>query len=195
MEDVDDLGYYDPERLKEIIYWTTLALRLPPDQVDLVFPTEDACRERLISVRWPEGVKCPFCGVSDISELMTSQRFRCRSCRAQFSATSGTFLHNTHIPILLWFVAAECLIRTYVGTGCTVHVSGRYLARKLGRSYRTAVRMKKILLMDIDQSGPGHVRDSVCLDHFSLPDDMEPGSARHASWLLASLMEPRKSAW
>lgn len=194
MEDLEYLGYDDPERLREVIYWTTLALRLPSERIDVVFPTEDACRERVVSVRWPHGVKCPFCEASEISELTKRRLFRCRSCRAQFSATSGTLLHNTHIPTLLWFVAAESLIRTYAGTGCTDHVSGRYLARKLGRSYRTAVRMKEVLLKDIDPSGPGHVRDSVCLDHFSLPDDIEPGSARYATWLQVSLVEQRKSA-
>lgn len=194
MEDLEYLGYDDPERLREVIYWTTLALRLPSERVDVVFPTEDACRERLVSVRWPHGVKCPFCEASEISELTKRRLFRCRSCRGQFSATSGTLLNNTHIPILLWFVAVESLIRTHVGTGCTVHVSGRYLARKLGRSYRTAVRMKKILLKDIDPAGPGYLRESVCTDHFTLPDDIEPGSVRHATWLQVSLVEQRKSA-
>lgn len=185
----DDVG-----RVEELIYWTTLALRLPRDRLDLVFPTEDACRERLISVRWPEGVECPFCGASGISELTKRQLFRCRSCRAQFSATSGTLLHNTHIPTLLWFFAAENLIRLYAGTGCTAHMSGRYMAEKLRRSYRTAVRMKKILLKDIGPSGPGLLRESVCTRHFSLPEDIEPGSACHATWLQRSLMELRKSA-
>ena len=195
MEGDDYAGCDDPERIRDIIYWTTLALRLPSERIDVVFPTEDSCRERLVSVRWPYGVKCPICEASEISELTKRRLFRCRSCRAQFSATSGTLLHSTHISTLLWFAAAQKLIRTYASTGCVCHVTGRALAKELGRSYRTAVRMKEILLKDIDPSGPGFVRESVCTDHFSLPDDLDLGSERHAAWLQITLVEQRKWAW
>lgn len=96
--------------MREIIYWTTLALRLPPDRIDIVFLTVDACRDRLVSVRWPDGVRCPLCGETAISELTKRRLFRCCFCRVQFSATSGTLLHNTHVPALLWFLGAEMLI-------------------------------------------------------------------------------------
>lgn len=195
MEEDDYPGYDDPERMREIIYWTTLALRLPPDRIDVVFPTEDACRDRLVSVRWPDGVRCPFCGGTAISELTKRRLFRCRSCRVQFSATSGTLLHNTHVPALLWFLGAERLIRTHAIAGCGFHVSGRYLAQKLGLSYRGAVRMKEILLRDMAPSGPGLLRESVCVDHFSHPDEMEAGGADHALWLQLNLLNQRTPAW
>ncbi len=195
MEEEDYPGYDDPERIKNIIYWTTLALRLPPDRIDIVFPTEDACRDRLVSVRWPDGVRCPFCGETAISELTKRRLFRCRSCRVQFSATSGTLLHNTHLPLMLWFLGAERLIRTHAVAGCAYHVSGRTLAEKVGRSYRSAVRMKEILLSDMAPSGPGLLRESVCVGHFSHPDDVDEGSARHAVWLQLCLARQRKPSW
>lgn len=195
MEGFDYSGYDDPQRLKDIIHWTTLALRLPPVPLNVVFPTEDACRERLVSVRWPNGVMCPSCGESSISELSKRQLFRCRSCRVQFSATSGTLLHNTHISTMVWFLAAEKLIRTHAVAWCADHISGRFLAKKVGRSYSSAVRMKEILIRDVGPSGPGLVRESICTVHFSLPDDIAPGSARHAAWLQLSLVEQRKPAW
>lgn len=194
MEEDDYPGYDDPERMKEIIYWTTLALRLPPDRIDVVFPTDDACRDRLVSVRWPDGVRCPFCGGTAVSELTKRRLFRCRSCRVQFSATSGTLLHNTHLPLLLWFLGAERLIRTHALAGCSYHVSGRVLAQELGLSYRGAVRMKEILLRDMGPSGPGLLRESVSRDDFSHPDDIEAGSADHASWLQFNLVHQRRPA-
>lgn len=195
MEDEDYPRYDDPERTKEIIYWTTLALRLPPDRMDVIFPTEDACRHRLISVRWPDGVKCPACGEAAISELSERRLFRCRSCRVQFSATSGTLLHNTHVTMKRWFLGAERLIRAHAMAGCAYHVSGRALAEKLEISYRGAVRMKKILVEDIGPNGPGLLRESVCTDHFSHPDEIPTGSDGHATWLLSSLIRKKRPTW
>lgn len=51
---------------------------------------EDEAKQRFIDWRWPCGVKCPRCGTGE-PYLMTERKiFRCRECRMQFSATSGT---------------------------------------------------------------------------------------------------------
>ena len=196
IEEGDHDPHDDPQHIEELIYWITLALRLPAEGVVQAFPTDDACQDRLAAVRWPDGVSCPSCLSGAISVLATRQLYRCRSCRLQFSSTSGTLLHNTRIPVLLWFIATEVMIRTYVGSSCTFHLSNRELARKIGRSYLGAVRMKKIILEDLGPSGPGLLRESVALGglpgHFSHPPEIEPCSQDYTSRLLAKLLSSRE---
>jgi transposase-like protein len=68
------------------------------------FATEDACREYLMGLRWPEGVVCPRCGHQG-GWLATRGRVVCRGCRHQTSVTAGTIFQDTHKPLRLWFRA------------------------------------------------------------------------------------------
>ena len=173
----------DPRKIKELIHWMTLALRLPTAGIDTVFPTEDSCRDRLSAVRWPNGVNCTMCGSYEVSGLSGRSFFRCRPCRTQFSVTSGTVLHRTHVPILVWFVATEAVIRAHARAACRYHIPGRKLAQELGLSYRGTVRLKDIIVADTAVSGPGLLCESICVDDFSLPVEIALNSASHAWWL------------
>jgi len=68
------------------------------------FPTTDACRQYLVSLRWPEGFVCPACRGQ---QAWTMQRglFLCRRCRRQVSVTAGTIFQDSHLPLPLWFRA------------------------------------------------------------------------------------------
>lgn len=68
------------------------------------FGTEEACREYLLRLRWPEGFICPRC---QTKLAWTAQRDRliCVACRYQASATAGTIFQDTHKPLRLWFRA------------------------------------------------------------------------------------------
>jgi transposase-like protein len=173
----------DPRRITELIHWTTLALRLPTARIDTVFQTEDSCRDRLSAVRWPNGVTCTMCGSQEVSDLSGRSFFRCRPCRTQFSVTSGTALHRTHVPLQVWFVATDTVIRAHARTACAYHIPGRKLAQELRRPYRGAVRLKEIIVADAGVSGPGLLRESICVDDFSLPTDIDPNTPTHAWWL------------
>jgi transposase-like protein len=68
------------------------------------FATEDACREYLYQLRWPNGFVCPRC--EDSSAWPASRgRLVCQSCRHQTSVTAGTIFENTRKPLMLWFRA------------------------------------------------------------------------------------------
>jgi len=68
------------------------------------FATDDACREYLFQLRWPNGFVCPRCG--DTSVWPASRgRFVCSACRHQASVTAGTIFENTRKPLTLWFRA------------------------------------------------------------------------------------------
>jgi len=70
------------------------------------FHDDDACLHYLVETRWPDGFRCPKCGGSDAGRLATRRVWVCRSCRHHTSATAGTVLHRTRLPLTTWFAAA-----------------------------------------------------------------------------------------
>lgn len=85
-------------------------------------------------LRWPDGRFCPHCGVMDHLSIPGRQAglYECRGCRGQFSATSGTPLHGTKLPIGVWLEAAFLIASSSKG------VSSVVLSKQLGVSQRTA---------------------------------------------------------
>jgi len=68
------------------------------------FATEQACREYLFRLRWPDGFHCPRCGGSD-SWPVRLVLFECRACSHQTSVTAGTIFQDTRKPLVDWFRA------------------------------------------------------------------------------------------
>src|SRR3954454_7740248 len=68
------------------------------------FSTEDACREYLLRLRWPDGFRCSRCGERrhwPVRGLL----LQCASCGYQSSVTAGTIFQDTRKPLTLWFRA------------------------------------------------------------------------------------------
>lgn len=100
------------------------------------FGTEEDCRGYLVECRWPDGYRCPRCGHPESYGLNTRLLLQCKSCRHQVSATAGTVLHRTRVPLHLWFWAA------YLMTTHTPGFSALQLQRQLGLNrYETAWAM------------------------------------------------------
>lgn len=92
-----------------------------------------ACRHYLMESRWPEGFRCPRCDHAKALEITGRPLLRCKACGYDASATAGTVLHRSHIPLTEWFWAA------YLITTHTPGISALQLKRQLGLgSYRTA---------------------------------------------------------
>ncbi|MBR3314758.1 MAG: transposase [Atopobiaceae bacterium] len=62
----------------------------------LKFGSEEACEAHMVSLRWPGGLECP-------------------RCRWQLSATSGTAIAHTRLPLAKWFRAAYMVCAVRVG--------------------------------------------------------------------------------
>src|SRR3972149_6575534 len=96
------------------------------------FSTEEACREYLFWLRWPEGFVCPACSNREAWE-MSADRWLCTHCRRQVSVTAGTMFHRTRLPLTTWFRAIWHVTSQKNG------VSAMGVQRVLGLgSYRTA---------------------------------------------------------
>ena len=95
-------------------------------------------------LRWPDGRFCPECGCDDHLPIKGRQEtglYHCRDCRKQFSATSGTPLHKTKLPIETWMEAAFLIASSSKG------VSSIILAQQLGVQQKTAWKMGHAIRM------------------------------------------------
>jgi hypothetical protein len=113
------------------------------------FGTTEACVKYLETMRWPEGIRCLVCECDRISKFVTNQTTRERenrkglvrtvrvparhlytcmepTCGLQFSPTTGTMLHDTHLPLEKWFMAAALMCNAKKG------LSALQMKRELG---------------------------------------------------------------
>ena len=104
-----------------------------------VFPDDNACREYLENIRWPDGFTCPHCehhGEPFRFATRKSAVFRCRVCKKNTSLTAGTVMQSSHTPLSTWFWAA------YLVTTQTPGQSALQFQRQLGLSrYETAFQI------------------------------------------------------
>src|ERR1700676_2771078 len=78
-----------PESLLEFEHW---------------FRTDEACRDYLTKLRWPDGFKCPYCGHGQAWRT-SRDLLHCGKCRKDVSVTAGSIFHKSHLPLRLWFRA------------------------------------------------------------------------------------------
>jgi transposase-like protein len=96
------------------------------------FATEQACREYLFALRWPDGFVCPRCG-GRRAWATRRGRWLCGQCRYEASVTAGTIFQDSHLPLMLWFRAIWHVTSQKTGA------SALGVQRVLGLgSYRTA---------------------------------------------------------
>lgn len=96
------------------------------------YGTDEKCRETLMHLRWPEGMKCLKCQSENVAPVHERKVFVCYSCRYQFSATVDTIFHDSHLPLTKWFLV------TYLMTESRKGISANQIKRMLGISYKTA---------------------------------------------------------
>ena len=130
------------------------------DKIDLrnpIFNDDDAAREYLESVLWPQGPVCPRCGVmSDRITKMAGKSLRagvynCKDCRKPFSVTVGTVMERSHIPLSKWVLATRLMAASKKG------MSAHQLHRMLNTSYEAAwflFHRLREAADDIDETGP-----------------------------------------
>lgn len=127
------------------------------------YSTEEACREELFRLRFPNGFICPKCGCVEYYPIKGRSTYQCRSCRHQTSVTAGTVMHRTHLPLTDWFWAIYLCATDKRG------ISAVQLSRTLSICYdsawyllsriRTAMgqRDEKYLLSGIIELDDGYV--------------------------------------
>ena len=97
-----------------------------------LFNSEDACRDHLFKIRWPNGFKCPKCGHETYYVISSRNLFECTACHYQASVTVGTVMEKTHIKLEKWFWGIYFVGRDKRGCSAVL------LAKELEISYKAA---------------------------------------------------------
>lgn len=74
-------------------------------QLLALFPDEDAARHYIESRRWPNGPRCPICGLGDRVGAHSPGLYRCGQCKEAFSVRTGTVMERSHVPLTHWLMA------------------------------------------------------------------------------------------
>jgi len=94
--------------------------------------SEDACREYVFRLRWPQGFVCPRCRARK-GWVTKRNLVMCPACGYQGSLTAGTIFEGTRKPLRTWFRAIWAVTTAKTGA------SAMTLKRVLGLgSYQTA---------------------------------------------------------
>jgi transposase-like protein len=156
-------------------------------EFDRQFSTEEACREYLVHLRWPEGFLCPRCGHKDawkIGKLL----YECAGCNYQLSVIAGTIFQQTHKPLMMWFK-----MMWYVTTQKN-GASALGLQKILGLgSYRTAWSWMHKLRRAMVRPGRDRLSGRVEVDetYFGAPEDDVYGRALEKKALIVIAAEER----
>ena len=147
-------------------------------QIDLMaliekYHDEGACRRDLRELRWPNGVACPRCGSLKIRNSYTRNMYDCGLCGYDFSVTSGTMLHQTHLPLQRWIVA------TYLMIESRNEVSSNQLKRTLAVSYNTARHLCHRIRAAMKDAYPVPLKDIVEIDKTFVGSKTEGDGLEH----------------
>lgn len=102
------------------------------DEIYSKFVKEDFCKDFLLDVRFENGFAYPFCGGSECRRIRTRHLLHCKSCKADISATNGTFMHRTRLPLRLWIITALLVMNNKSSDSAVT------LMKTLGVTYKTA---------------------------------------------------------
>ena len=112
----------------------------PPSLIELsqTYDTEEKCLRLLESLRWADGPTCPRCESSTAYKIKNRRVFECGDCRHQYSATSGTIMHRSRLPLPKWILAAALIVNGRKG------ISACQMARESKGSGIKGVRIKGV---------------------------------------------------
>jgi len=104
------------------------------------FSTEEACKEHLKNLRWPNGVTCPRCNNAKVYELKKRPFHwvcKAKNCGGpngyRFSVIAKTIFENTNYPLTVWFQVIYLMMQSKKG------ISALQIHRQIGSGdYRTA---------------------------------------------------------
>lgn len=118
----------------------TTQLTMTLSQLMNKFSTEEACKQFLRDMRWPDGVKCPRCQNEKAYALKTRPFHwvcKAKNCGERngyrFSVITKTVFENTNYPLRTWFQVIYLMTQSKKG------ISALQIHRQIGSGdYRTA---------------------------------------------------------
>lgn len=131
------------------------------------FSNEQTCIDAVAALRWPDGKPvCSKCGTAEGERkhywLATQKRWKCYSCRKQFSVKQGTIFEDSPLALDIWMVALWMLCN------CKNGVSSYELARATDISQKAAwfvlQRLRFVLKLEPTEPMGRGVKNAVEVD-------------------------------
>ena len=97
-----------------------------------MFPDQETARTYLESRLWPEGPKCPVCGLGERITARAGGFYRCNQCREDFTVRTGTIFERSHVPLHKWIYAMYLLMTARKG------ISSLQLGKEIGVTQKSA---------------------------------------------------------
>lgn len=99
-----------------------------------IIASEKACLKLIRRIRWPNGIQCPRCEVTENRHFDEKgiPKHQCKKCSYKFSDITGTMFQGTKIPLCKWILAIGLF---------KVGISANQLAIEIGVSYKVAWAM------------------------------------------------------
>src|SRR5713101_3878705 len=91
-----------------------------------MFPDQESARTYLEGRLWPNGPKCPICGLSERITTRKGGFYRCNQCKEDFTVRTGTIFERSHVPLHKWIYAMYLLVTARKG------ISSMQLAKEIG---------------------------------------------------------------
>jgi transposase-like protein len=98
----------------------------------LYFKDPDVSLKFMASIRWPNGVTCPYCESKEHSFISTRQLWKCKTCKKQFRVKVGTIMEDSPIGLDKWLAAIWMIANAKKG------VSSYEIHRALDVTQKTA---------------------------------------------------------
>lgn len=97
-----------------------------------MIPDAETARTYLEARLWPEGVKCPCCGLGERITARKGGFYRCNQCKEDFTVRTGTIFERSHVPLHKWVYAMYLLVTARKG------ISSMQLAKEIGITQKSA---------------------------------------------------------
>jgi len=111
------------------------------------FADENVAIQFLANVRWPDGVKCPVCGRTDVVYLAKQRRWQCKSVHEhrQFSVKVGTIFEDSAVPLGKWLIAL------WMEANSKNSISSYEVSRAINVTQKTAWFMQQRIRLALQQ--------------------------------------------
>ena len=96
------------------------------------YKDEATCQKYFEALRFRDGDYCPHCGHTHINRFNDGKRFRCASCKQDFTIKTKTVFGESKIPLRKWFIAIYLLTTNKKG------ISSINLSKQVGVTQKTA---------------------------------------------------------
>jgi len=97
-----------------------------------MFPDQETARTYLESRLWPNGCRCPVCGLGDRITARAGGYYRCNQCKEDFTVRTGTIFERSHVPLHKWLHAMYLLLTARKG------ISSMQLSKELSITQKSA---------------------------------------------------------